>query len=204
MSAFLTDLFNSIFTPGPTPTLLVATNAAFGALQLLLLALLAATRSVHFLVLSVLCGGLWCSINWFAAEVAAAAAEWGKEGNEGKERGSDERKTEGTLRRREEDGGVRVAGTGEKKRVGQKGRKNTAEDSGTETEDGFDGNLGRGGGGAVGTALVTGKKDRAASSARLSAREEEEEALRKRTSFGGDVSGTDSEWDKVSETEAAE
>ncbi|KAJ9609196.1 SMK killer toxin resistance protein [Cladophialophora chaetospira] len=70
MASFLEELWNSVFTPGPTPTLLVATNAAFAALQLLLLALLIATYSLHFVVLSVLCGGLWFSINWFATEIA--------------------------------------------------------------------------------------------------------------------------------------
>jgi len=70
MAAFLEELWNSVFTPGPTPTLLVATNAAFAALQLLLLVLLIATYSLHFLVLSVLCGGLWYSINWFATEIS--------------------------------------------------------------------------------------------------------------------------------------
>ena len=72
MASFLTSLWESIFTPGPTPVLLVATNASFGALQLLLLILLAATKSIHFVVLSVLCGGLWYAINWFAKEVQAA------------------------------------------------------------------------------------------------------------------------------------
>ena len=67
----MTDLFNSIFTPGPTPSLLVATNVSFGALQLLLLALLVATHSVHFVALSVLCAGLWLSINWFVHELQA-------------------------------------------------------------------------------------------------------------------------------------
>ena len=71
MSTFVRDLVNSIFTPGPTPALLVATNAAFGALQLLLGILLVATRSVHFVVLSVLTGGLWWAINWFARELQA-------------------------------------------------------------------------------------------------------------------------------------
>lgn len=70
MASFVQDLWESIFTPGPTPTLLVATNASFAALQFLLLILLIATYSVHFVVLSALCGGLWYSINWFAAEIA--------------------------------------------------------------------------------------------------------------------------------------
>jgi hypothetical protein len=69
MASFFQDLWESIFTPGPTPTLLVATNATFAALQVVLAALLFATYSVHFLVLSVLCGGLWAAINWFAREL---------------------------------------------------------------------------------------------------------------------------------------
>jgi hypothetical protein len=72
MAAFMEELWNSVFTPGTTPTLLVATNASFLALQILLGLLLIATRSVHFLVLSGLCGGLWWSINWFAIELKKA------------------------------------------------------------------------------------------------------------------------------------
>jgi hypothetical protein len=74
MAAFFTDLAMSIFTPGPTPTLLVATNATFAALQVVLALLLIATYSVHFIVLSLLSAGLWWSINWFAAEVRAGQA----------------------------------------------------------------------------------------------------------------------------------
>ncbi|KAK3366941.1 ER protein Pkr1-domain-containing protein [Lasiosphaeria ovina] len=69
MASFFRDLFESIFTPGPTPTLLVATNVTFAALQVVLGTLLIATYSVHFLVLSGLCGGLWAAINWFAREL---------------------------------------------------------------------------------------------------------------------------------------
>ncbi|KAI4142897.1 MAG: hypothetical protein L6R39_004783 [Caloplaca ligustica] len=69
MATFLTELFTSIFTPGPTQSLLVATNVSFAALQVVLLLLLILTYSVHFIVLSVLSAGLWWSINWFAAEL---------------------------------------------------------------------------------------------------------------------------------------
>lgn len=72
MASFFEELWNSIFTPGPTSTLLVATNASFACLQLLLFCLLLATYSVHFIVLSFLCGGLWWSINWFVAELRSA------------------------------------------------------------------------------------------------------------------------------------
>ncbi|KAF2661631.1 Pkr1-domain-containing protein [Lophiostoma macrostomum CBS 122681] len=74
MASFFENLWMSIFTPGPTPTLLVATNASFAALQLLLFALLIATYSVHFVILSSLCAGLWWAINWFAGEIRAAQA----------------------------------------------------------------------------------------------------------------------------------
>ncbi|SPO00933.1 related to PKR1 protein [Cephalotrichum gorgonifer] len=72
MASFITEVFESIFTPGPTPTLLKATNATFGALQVLLFLLLIATHSLHFVVLSFLCGGLWWAINWFSAELMLA------------------------------------------------------------------------------------------------------------------------------------
>lgn len=75
MAEFLTNLVTSIFTPGPTPSLVVATNASFAALQLVLLLLLIATYSVHFLILSVLSAGLWWAINWFVAEIQAGNAE---------------------------------------------------------------------------------------------------------------------------------
>ncbi|KAI1814090.1 ER protein Pkr1-domain-containing protein [Poronia punctata] len=74
MAGFVEQLWESIFVPGPTPTLLIATNISFGCLQLLLLVLLIATYSVHFLALSVLSGGLWWAINWFSAELNAAKA----------------------------------------------------------------------------------------------------------------------------------
>ena len=75
MADFLTNLWTSVFHPGTTPTLLIATNATFATLQLLLLGLLIATYSIHFAILSVLCGGLWWSINWFATELKAAQAK---------------------------------------------------------------------------------------------------------------------------------
>lgn len=69
MASFIEELWTSIFTPGTTPTLLIATNASFAALQFLLLLLLIATYSIHFVILSVICMGLWAAINWFAREL---------------------------------------------------------------------------------------------------------------------------------------
>ena len=75
VATFFENLWLSIFEAGPTPTLLVATNASFAALQLLFFALLIATNSIHFYILSTLCGGLWYAINWFATEIRAAQAK---------------------------------------------------------------------------------------------------------------------------------
>ena len=72
MAAFITNLLGSIFTPGPTPTLVVATNISFATLQLVLLALLFLTYSIHFAILSFLSAGLWWAINWFVNELQAA------------------------------------------------------------------------------------------------------------------------------------
>ncbi|RHZ43370.1 V-type ATPase assembly factor PKR1 [Aspergillus thermomutatus] len=86
MGSFVEDLWSSVFTPGPTPSLLIATNVTFAALQVLLLALLLATYSIHFVVLSILSAALWWSINWFARELSQVQAqEAHKETREGRE-----------------------------------------------------------------------------------------------------------------------
>ena len=106
MADFLTDLFSSIFTPGPTPTLIVATNISFAALQIVLLVLLILTYSIHFAVLSVISAGLWLSINWFVKESEA-------------------------IKRKEEE-----SQQSEFKEGQQEEKDSAAEDSGTETEGG--------------------------------------------------------------------
>lgn len=72
LSKFFEDLWESIFTPGPTPSLLIATNVTFASLQVVLFALLLATYSIHFVILSCLSAGLWWAINWFARELQAS------------------------------------------------------------------------------------------------------------------------------------
>jgi hypothetical protein len=88
MASFFEELWNSVFVPGPTSTLLVATNASFACLQLVLLLLLLATYSIHFIVLSLLCGGLWWSINWFVTELQATTESGSAEGMEQEEKNS--------------------------------------------------------------------------------------------------------------------
>lgn len=173
MADFFTDLWTSVFTPGPTPTLLIATNATFAALQLVLLALLVATYSVHFVILSFLCAGLWWSINWFAAEVLRAQAE-------GEEK---ERAARGKGKR----------GAKEWRRSGEVG--DSADDEGEETEvegevmvDGKGGEK-KGGLGDEGGLATGARRSGAGSGLRQRAVEELDRS--------GEVS-TDSEWEKVS------
>ena len=181
MADFMTRLFESIFVPGPTAPLVQATNAAFAGLQLILIVMLAVTRSAHFLALSVLCGGLWWSINWFVVELAAA-----KEAERG---GGD---APGEEKRDEKGRGVGKEGSGTVVRRRDRRRKgipDMAEDSGTETEDLAE----------PGDREATVEPETPLASRPPGLRADE--TVSKRQSSGGDVSGTDSEWDKVSETE---
>lgn len=89
MADFLTELFENIFTPGAGRPLVIATNLAFGGLQLTLFALLLATWSIHCVVLSVLTAALWGAINWFIAETNRVAAQQAEEKRrEEKEKGT--------------------------------------------------------------------------------------------------------------------
>jgi hypothetical protein len=189
MASFFEKLWESVFTPGPTPTLLVATNASFAALQLLLLAMLLATYSIHFIILSLLCGGLWWSINWFAVEIRAAQAK------------EEEAKRIREARRKEKGGRAEDAGDdGEGMDTGD----DTEVDTEVEVESrstGPDQSSGRegtpqasAGAGGPAAASTTGAFTRLAPLV--------DDALKKRKSLGestGDLS-TDSEWEKLSES----
>lgn len=67
--ALAIDLWESIFTPGTTPSLVIATHVSFAALLVTLIALLVATKNIHFVVLTVLASGLWVAITWFITEL---------------------------------------------------------------------------------------------------------------------------------------
>ena len=171
MGFFLEDLWYSIFTPGPTPTLLVATNVTFAALQSLLLALFVATYSIHFFVLSFLSGALWWSINWFARELGQAQAqeaaqkekEQKKTHADGKPRSGDTMKTPGAL-------------------------DSTESDTETESEQ------------KEKTLVASGPAASSSSASATLQLPEVQEGARKRHSVSGESSGygsTDSEWEKV-------
>ena len=179
MASFFEDLFNSIFVPGPTPTIIVATNASFAALQLLLLLLLAGTQSIHFVILSVLCGGLWWAINWFVREVQTLKAqEQQTSTQESSSRAGPGASAEKELRT----GQLSAQG-------GIDGHAADSEDTETEAED---------------TQLRrrAGRKPHGVESieSSTSSLRPQVDDTRKRTSTG-DVSGTDSEWEKLSESD---
>lgn len=182
----MSNLWDSVFTAGTTPTLLLATNATFGLLQILLIALLIATYSIHFAILSVLCGGLWWSINWFARELIAAQAKEAEaeklrqrkkdRGGEWRRRGEveDSADDEGEDTEVEGDGG-RLASVGdEDARVREEIRQAMNQAAGTT-----------GGGDATGV-------EQAAGGAEVRQRKVED------ADRSGEVS-TDSEWERVSQ-----
>ncbi|RAH42419.1 V-type ATPase assembly factor PKR1 [Aspergillus brunneoviolaceus CBS 621.78] len=179
MASFMEDLWSSIFTPGPTPTLLVATNVTFAALQALLLSLLLATYSIHFLVLSFLSGALWWSINWFAREVRqfqAEQAEKQKQADEEQDESSED-KPDSSIHK--SPGAV------------------DATDSDTETEQIA---------GRKETAPAPTSAPRSTTASATLQLPEAQGEIRKRLSVSGESSGyqsTDSEWEKVDDNQAA-
>ena len=68
MAKFLEEIWESVFTPGPAPASLKALNMGFGSLEVVLLGLLALTKSVHCIIMGILTGGLWWAVNWFTRE----------------------------------------------------------------------------------------------------------------------------------------
>jgi len=183
MAEFMENLWNSIFTPGPTPTLIVATNATFLSLQVVLAILLFATRSIHVLVLSILSGALWWAINWFAIEINKA-----KKAEEEADRLRKRRSEDMPPQERETDDG-----------------EDEAEDE-TETETEVEGKqasfpLVRGGPGKIQAVMESAAKGRGESTGLQASQGSEGEFKRRSLGEGGDAGSvsTDSEWEKVSD-----
>lgn len=173
MASFLPNLWESVFVSGPTPTLLIATNVTFALLQAILALLLAATYSIHFAILSVICGGLWWSINWFAAEVAAVRAEE-------EEKARKEKEKEGVRER--DAGGESADDEGESTEVEEGGDASGLEASrGSLSLSGFEEGV-----------VKSGREEEGAARQRNVKMQQQQQ--------GGDLSGeisTDSEWEKV-------
>ncbi len=188
MASFVGKLWDSVFTPGPTPTLMVATNAAFAALQLILIALLLSTRSIHFVILSFLTAGLWWAINWFVGELREA--------------------------QKKEDEAARIREARQRAMGDRKDGMDSGDDTETETEldksredllrraTRTSGTPGQTEEVAAGSSRSSqgGSAGRTATGTQLRPDQSFADALRKRRSSGGTGElSTDSEWEKVDE-----
>jgi hypothetical protein len=213
MADFMTRLWESVFTPGPTPTLLIAANASFGALQFLLLALFFATWSYHFVALSVICGGVWWGINWFAAELQKAQAAEEEAAKIRKRRRDREESGKGGAETSGGEGGDEHDAL-EDSVTGEEGDEDGTE---TETEVGGQRKLPkmsqvhiRGGPGKIQAVLESAglakEGDSGATGSSLEAPSDSAGLLNRRSegeTSSADLSsvGTDSEWEKISETD---
>jgi hypothetical protein len=65
MTSVATSLWDSIFTPGPTPILIRAMNISFFALFALLVPLIYVTKNIHVVFLTILAVGLWIAMQWY-------------------------------------------------------------------------------------------------------------------------------------------
>lgn len=70
--AFITELWESVFTPGTTPALIKATHASFILLIISLISLVCLSRSIHFINLLVISILLYASVIWFIHELKQA------------------------------------------------------------------------------------------------------------------------------------
>ncbi|VVT46183.1 uncharacterized protein SAPINGB_P001087 [Magnusiomyces paraingens] len=66
---YVQNLWQSVLTPGLSPTLIGSTHVSFGLLLIVLVFMLVYTGSLHFLALLLIASGLWAAITWFIGEV---------------------------------------------------------------------------------------------------------------------------------------
>lgn len=67
--SFLVELWNSILTPGTTPTLILSTHVTFALLVITLTIFVFLTKSIHLINLLVLSILLWGTLTWFINEI---------------------------------------------------------------------------------------------------------------------------------------
>lgn len=67
--SFFVSLWQSIFEPGTSPQLVVATHISFTALLLSLVWLIYSTGIIHFYVLFAIAALLWLTVIWFIQEL---------------------------------------------------------------------------------------------------------------------------------------
>lgn len=103
--SFFQDLWQSIFEPGTSPQLLIATHLSFASLILVLAWLSYATRNVHFFALLAIASILWGLVTWFVNELQQANLRDNDELAQAQEEGFE--KSEKDQKEQEEDQGKR-------------------------------------------------------------------------------------------------
>ncbi|SCV05213.1 LANO_0H02542g1_1 [Lachancea nothofagi CBS 11611] len=69
MANFFEELWSSIFTPGASPQLIVATHVSFFMLSCCLGWLIYCTKNGHFVALLGISTLLWVTVTWFISEL---------------------------------------------------------------------------------------------------------------------------------------
>lgn len=77
--AFITELWQSVFTPGTSPALMKALHATFIMLFISLFWLIYVTRSIHYINLLVIALLLYVSVLWFVKELEQAKLKTNEE-----------------------------------------------------------------------------------------------------------------------------
>ncbi|CAR23433.1 Pkr1p [Lachancea thermotolerans CBS 6340] len=72
MANFFEELWRSIFTPGASPQLIVATHVSFFLLTACLSWLIFWTKNIHFIMLLIISTLLWGTVTWFISELKSA------------------------------------------------------------------------------------------------------------------------------------
>ncbi|SMN19175.1 similar to Saccharomyces cerevisiae YMR123W PKR1 V-ATPase assembly factor [Maudiozyma saulgeensis] len=73
MASFVTGLWESVFQPGTSPQLILATHLSFTALLITLAWLIFVTHgNIHFIMLFIIATLLWITVIWFINELKSA------------------------------------------------------------------------------------------------------------------------------------
>ena len=69
MTNFVVALWESIFQPGTSPQLIIATHISFALLLCVLGSQIYLTKNIHFIALTIIATLLWITVTWFIYEL---------------------------------------------------------------------------------------------------------------------------------------
>ncbi|CAI5756020.1 unnamed protein product [Candida verbasci] len=91
---FITELWDSIFTPGTTPALITATHISFVLLITSLIFLIFLSKSIHFINLLIIALILYAAVIWFINELKNVKLQNNQELNNKEEKVVEDNKNE--------------------------------------------------------------------------------------------------------------